>query len=187
MRSLHSTATGDPLTSVIKQAFSRTRSIQMKRPFEGLVTVSSLITLTLRLPAQKLVDWRYFGHCSKVVADGGRSYHTTLDRQPGRPLGALCWEADLWWSRGSQEMGTPVSPQGLHQMSLMKMEKRVSIPPKRQTFSMCFMVAPRVPLLSSAVELPSASGNPLDPPGGGVRRGPLAVIAGSHTIRRKVS
>ena len=52
----------------------------MKRPFEGLVTVSSLITLTLRLPAQKLVDWRYFGHCSKVVADGGRSYHTTLDR-----------------------------------------------------------------------------------------------------------
>ena len=61
----------------------------MKRPFEGLVTVSSLITLTLRLPAQKLVDWRYFGHCFKVIADGGRSYHTTLDRYPGRPLG-LC-------------------------------------------------------------------------------------------------
>ena len=60
VRSLHSTATGDPLTSVIKQAFSRTRSIQMERPFEGLVTVCSLITLTLRLPAQKLVELEVF-------------------------------------------------------------------------------------------------------------------------------
>ena len=59
VRSLHSTATGAPLTSVIKQAFSRTRS-KMKRPFEGLVTVCSLITLTLRLPAQKLVELEVF-------------------------------------------------------------------------------------------------------------------------------
>lgn len=32
----------------------------MKRPFEGLVTVSSLITLTLRMPAQKLVELEVF-------------------------------------------------------------------------------------------------------------------------------
>lgn len=37
----------------IKQAYSRARSIQMERPFKGLVN-SSLITLMLRLPAQEL-------------------------------------------------------------------------------------------------------------------------------------
>lgn len=61
-------------------------------------------------PGTGIPGWTGLGQCSKVIAGGGRSYHTLLDGCFGRPLGALCWLVDLWWSKSSRPMGSPVSP-----------------------------------------------------------------------------
>lgn len=69
-------------------------------------------------------------------------------------------------------------------ISLTKMESRVSTTPKRYKFNICFM-AERVPRLCRAVELPSASGRLLDPPGGRTGSGPLAVNSPSCRSREE--
>ena len=95
-KSLHLTATGRQPTLLNRLFF------QCKHP---------LLTLTLSSPAG---NWTAgctdLGQCSKVTTDGGRSYHTFLGGCSGRPLGVLCWLVDLWWSRSSPEMDSPVSP-----------------------------------------------------------------------------
>lgn len=102
-------------TCVLNRLFcARAQSNQTEGRSKGLVTVefSDNTDAELAWPGTGTAGRTGLGQCSKVTADGGRSYHNLLHGYSGRPLGMLCWLGDLWWSRNSQVTGSPVSPPG---------------------------------------------------------------------------